>query len=132
METAGVPVELEGAALVAIDKLDKIGMDGVRRELNERGIADSAADALLALLQAAPADNAEALTWLGQVLCEHEAGSKGVAELQAVMRYSAGGPAAEYLRIDPSLARGLSYYTGPIYRDRVPRTQRFGRRRRAL
>jgi len=115
METAGVPIELEGAALVAIDKLDKIGMDGVRRELNERGIADTAAEALLALLQAAPADNAEALTWLGQVLCEHEVGSKGVAELQAVMRYSAGGPAAEYLRIDPSLARGLSYYTGPIY-----------------
>ncbi len=40
METAGVPIELEGAALVAIDKLDKIGMDGVRRELQERGIAD--------------------------------------------------------------------------------------------
>ena len=120
METVGVPVELEGEALVAIDKLDKIGMDGVRRELNERGIVDSAADALLSLLQAAPADHTEALAWLGQVLCEHEAGSQGVAELQAVMRYSAGGPAAKYMRIDPSLARGLSYYTGPIYEVEVP------------
>ncbi len=120
METAGVPIELEGAALVAIDKLDKIGMDGVRRELHERGITDSAAEALLSLLQAAPTENGAALTWLGHILTESEPGSKGVAELQSVLRYSAGGPAADYLRVDPSLARGLTYYTGPIFEIEFP------------
>ena len=120
METAGVPIELEGAALVAIDKLDKIGMDGVRRELHERGITDSAAEALLSLLQAAPTENGAALTWLGHILTESEPGSKGVAELQSVLRYSEGGPAADYLRVDPSLARGLTYYTGPIFEIEFP------------
>jgi histidyl-tRNA synthetase len=120
METAGVPIELEGDALVAIDKLDKIGIDGVRRELSERGIAESAAELLLSMLEAAPAENAAALSWLGHVLSDSEPGSKGVAELQAVVRYSEGGPAADYLRIDPYLARGLSYYTGPIFEIKFP------------
>jgi histidyl-tRNA synthetase len=120
METSGVPIELEGDALVAIDKLDKIGIDGVRRELSERGIAESAAESLLSMLQTAPAENAAALTWLGHVLSDSESGSKGVAELQAVVRYSEGGPAADYLRIDPYLARGLSYYTGPIFEIKFP------------
>jgi histidyl-tRNA synthetase len=120
METSGVPIELEGDALVAIDKLDKIGIDGVRRELSERGIAESAAESLLSMLQTAPTENAAALTWLGHVLSDSESGSKGVAELQAVVRYSEGGPAADYLRIDPYLARGLSYYTGPIFEIKFP------------
>ena len=120
METSGVPIELEGDAFVAIDKLDKIGIDGVRRELSERGIAESAAESLLSMLQTAPAENAAALTWLGHVLSDSESGSKGVAELQAVVRYSEGGPAADYLRIDPYLARGLSYYTGPIFEIKFP------------
>lgn len=120
METSGVPTELEGDALVAIDKLDKIGMEGVRRELHERGIAPEAAARLLATLQAAPQDNEAALAWLAATLAASEAGCKGVAELRAVVRYSAGGPAAPYLRIDPYLARGLSYYTGPIFEIEFP------------
>jgi histidyl-tRNA synthetase len=115
METAGVPLALEGDALVAVDKLDKIGVDGVRRELRERGIEDSAAEALLSTLQGVPAGNAEALAWLAGLLAASEAGRKGVAELESVIRYSEGGPAAPYLRIDPYLARGLSYYTGAIF-----------------
>jgi histidyl-tRNA synthetase len=120
METAGVPLELEGAAMVAIDKLDKIGLDGVRRELEQRGIPPAAAESLLSMLQSAPAENAAALAWLGHVLCESEPGSKGVSELQSVLRYSEGGPAAGYLRVDPALARGLSYYTGPIFEIEFP------------
>jgi histidyl-tRNA synthetase len=120
METAGVPLELEGAAMVTIDKLDKIGMDGVRRELDQRGIPPASAESLLSTLQSAPAENAETLTWLGHLLCESEPGSKGVSELQSVMCYSAGGPASGYLRVDPALARGLSYYTGPIFEIEFP------------
>jgi len=120
MEVAGVPHELETQAIVAIDKLDKIGMDGVRRELAQRGIADAAAETLLASMAAAPAGNSATLAWLTDLLESSELGSRGVAELKQVLVLSAAGPAAEHLRVDPYLARGLSYYTGPIYEIEFP------------
>ena len=58
METAGVPNSLEGAALVAIDKLDKIGVDGVRSELLARGLATEVVDKLLAAMNSAPTGSA--------------------------------------------------------------------------
>ncbi len=120
MEVAGVPHDLEGAALVAIDKLDKIGLEGVRKELDARGIPAAAADSLLASMAAAPAENGETAAWLGDLLESSEVGSRGVAELKQVVALSADGPAAEHLRIDPYLARGLSYYTGPIFEIEFP------------
>jgi histidyl-tRNA synthetase len=120
METAGVPPTLEGDALVAVDKLDKIGLEGVRRELSERSIGDEASARLLATLQAAPADNDAALAYLDATLAGSEAGRRGVEDLRRVLQYSAGGPAADYLRVDPYLARGLSYYTGPIFEIEFP------------
>ncbi|MCB0041727.1 MAG: histidine--tRNA ligase [Caldilinea sp.] len=120
MEVAGVPHDLEGAALVAIDKLDKIGLEGVRKELDARGVPAAAAESLLGAMAAAPAENDETLAWLDSLLASSELGSRGVAELKQVMALSAGGPAAEHLRIDPYLARGLSYYTGPIFEIEFP------------
>ncbi|HXF62330.1 MAG TPA: histidine--tRNA ligase [Caldilineaceae bacterium] len=121
METAGVPPALEDSALVAIDKLDKIGLEGVCAELGTRGIAQPAADALLRTMNEAPTgDNTEMLAWLGDLLEDSALGSKGVAELKAVIGYSQFGPAAPFLRVDPYLARGLSYYTGPIFEVEFP------------
>jgi len=120
MEVAGVPLALEGSALVAIDKLDKIGLDGVRRELDERGLDPAAATALLELMAAAPDENDAVLAWLGRALEPSEAGRQGVAELRTVMEYAAYGPAAAHVRVDPYLARGLSYYTGPIFEIEFP------------
>lgn len=120
MEVAGVPHDLEGAALVAIDKLDKIGMEGVRKELDARGIPAAAAAQLLDSMAAAPSENLETIAWLGDLLESSELGSRGVAELKQVLALSADGPAAEHLRVDPYLARGLSYYTGPIFEIEFP------------
>jgi histidyl-tRNA synthetase len=120
METAGVPQDLEGDALVAIDKLDKIGLDGVRRELDQRGIELTAATRLLETMAAAPQTNLEMAAWLGDLLEDSELGSRGVNEIKAIMTYSAHGPAADHLRIDPYLARGLSYYTGAIFEIEFP------------
>jgi histidyl-tRNA synthetase len=120
MELAGVPQELENAALVAVDKLDKIGLERVRGELLERGIPPEAADSLLANMHAIPADTTACLSWLAAILADSTLGSQGVAELQQVAAFSAAGPAAEHLRIDPYLARGLSYYTGPIFEIEFP------------
>ncbi|MBP6440847.1 MAG: ATP phosphoribosyltransferase regulatory subunit, partial [Caldilineaceae bacterium] len=120
MELAGVPQEMENAALVAVDKLDKIGLERVQGELLERGIAPEAADRLLANMNAVPADMVACLQWLAAILADSTQGSQGVAELQQVAAFSAAGPAAEHLRIDPYLARGLSYYTGPIFEIEFP------------
>jgi len=122
MEVAGVPPQQENTVLVAIDKLDKIGLDGVRRELNERGIADDAANTLLRSMADAPdgSDTVAALAWLSDLLEASEAGSRGVAELRDVVEFSQHGPSATRLRIDPYLARGLSYYTGAICEIEFP------------
>ncbi len=120
METVGVPPHLEGPALVAVDKLDKIGVEGVQRELDQRGVEPAAAEKLLALLSAAPAGVVETLGWLGDLLEGSVEASRAVAELRDVVALSAPGPAAARLRIDPSLARGLSYYTGAIFEIEFP------------
>jgi len=120
MEVAGVPATQEGEVLVAIDKLDKIGMEGVRQELDGRGIAAAVVTRLLQTMSDAPTTNVETLHWLSDLLEESAAGSKGVVELKRVVAYSADGPAATYLRIDPYLARGLSYYTGSIFEIEFP------------
>ncbi len=120
MEVSGVPAAKESEALVAIDKLDKIGMEGVRNELERRGIDEPVVVALLAALSAAPTNATETLAWLNDLLAPSAAGSKGVAELKNIIAYAAHGPAAPYLHIDPYLARGLSYYTGAIYEIEFP------------
>jgi len=120
MEIAGVPAALEGLALVAIDKLDKIGLDGVRRELDERGLEPAAAALLLETMAEAPDTNAATLSWLAGVLEPSEAGRQGVADLRKVVEYAAYGPAAPHLRVDPYLTRGLSYYTGAVFEIAFP------------
>ncbi len=120
MEIAGVPAALEGSALVAIDKLDKIGLDGVRRELDERGLDLAAAALLLGTIAEAPDTNAAVLAWLNELLEPSEAGRQGAADLRKVVEYAAYGPAAPYLRVDPYLTRGLSYYTGAVFEIEFP------------
>ncbi len=120
MEVTGVPPELESDALVAVDKLDKIGLDGVEKELRARGIDQTAATALLDLMAAAPDDTDAALCWLEQKLAGSADGAQALSELKDVVSLTSSGPAGCHIRIDPYLARGLSYYTGPIYEIEFP------------
>jgi histidyl-tRNA synthetase len=120
LEVAGVPPTLEDTALVAIDKLDKIGIDSVSEELAARGISQDSAERLLNLMAAAPVGNDQMLTWLTQVLAESKQGMAGVASVKTIFTYCHSGPAGAYLRADPYLARGLSYYTGPIFEIDFP------------
>jgi histidyl-tRNA synthetase len=115
MEVTGVPAALEGSVLVAIDKLDKIGIDGVRAELLDRGLDEQATARLLQTMADAPDSVIETLAWLSDLLEGSEAGSRGVADLKQVVAYTTHGPAQAHLLLDPYLARGLSYYTGPIF-----------------
>ena len=115
IESAGIPAALEGTALVAIDKLDKIGVDGVRKELADRGVEAAAIDHLVGMLALAEASRDEILERLATAVGESEAGKTGVGELRTLIEYASGTAAGRYFKIDPFLARGLSYYTGPIF-----------------
>ena len=107
---------------VAIDKLDKIGIDNVNKELLEKGIPAEAVEALQPILHL-NGTNAEKLDQLEQVLVNSEIGLKGIEELRTIFALYANSQlpiAAEaasniQIELDLCLARGLNYYTGAIF-----------------
>ncbi len=120
IRAAGIAVESEGTALVAVDKLDKIGRDGVLGELEQRGIDRSAGDRLLAILGSGEANpsSADELARLRDALADSpaaEQGNKALDELAELLALCTHNPAGPRLQVRPDLARGLSYYTGPIF-----------------
>lgn len=110
----GIAPDLHGAALVAMDKLDKVGLDGVKKEFDERGIGSAVADKLGALLGSA---SESTLAALGESLDEE--GKTAVRELLQIFALCKQSSAGPHLKLDAYLARGLSYYTGPIFEIRV-------------
>ena len=122
IDASGVPAELHDSALVALDKLDKAGRDGVAAELSSRGVPAQAAATLLDCFgsMSASGTNEEILAAYGRGLRGHEAGGQGLADLGQILALSASTSAAGHIRLDPSLARGLSYYTGAIMEINVP------------
>jgi histidyl-tRNA synthetase len=116
---AGVPAELHGAALVIMDKADKIGVDGVRTELGGKGLSAAVADTLLKQMSGVPpADLSEWMAEQSKLL--NDDGKAGVEELRQIFALCQSTSAGAHLALDRSLARGLSYYTGPIFEIRVP------------
>jgi len=127
---AGVSLDKHDAALIALDKLDKIGSDGVKKEFAARGIDELAGDLLLGFFsdlsalehaaEIAVEDNAQqafskaALGRIVEFVKDNEVGAQGVDELQSIMEFADATGIAQRIKIDPSLARGLSYYTGAI------------------
>jgi histidyl-tRNA synthetase len=115
IEAAGLTAGQEETALVAIDKLDKIGPDGVRDELVQRGIAPTAAQQLLACTTvAADSNNARRLTDL-RALLPLASAQQALQDLATLLDLTTEAPAGAHIRLTPTLARGLSYYTGPIF-----------------
>jgi len=110
MDAYGVPEPLQAQATTVLDKWDKIGRDGVSAELAELGLADAAVQELCDDLGGDTADAA-----IRARLQTSEQGRKGLAEVDTVIAHAAPRLAGGSLRFDPLLARGLDYYTGPIY-----------------
>ena len=98
---------------VAIDKMDKIGLENVNAELLEKGLSQEAVDALKPLLTLA-GTNDEKLATLRTLLASSETGLKGLDELQFVLDGAAALGLQCGVELDVSLARGLNYYTGTI------------------
>jgi len=99
---------------VAIDKLDKIGLDNVNAELASKGISEEAIAKLQPIIQL-KGTNAEKLATLKQVLAGSETGLKGVEESEFFLHAVEGLHVKSEVELDLTLARGLNYYTGAIF-----------------
>ena len=99
---------------VAIDKLDKIGIDNVKCELRERGIGDEAIAALEPILELSGDNNAK-LARLREIIGSSETGMAGVEEMQTIFDHAERLGIGLPIELDLSLARGLNYYTGAIF-----------------
>ena len=155
MEAAGVldpadPSRFEaerGIVLRAIDKLDRLGTDGVRALLGEgrrdasgdftkgAGLSDAQADIVLGFVAAKGADGAATVGRLRALVGASAIGAEGVAELETIAALlAAQGFGPDRIEIDPSVVRGLGYYTGPVFEaeltfeilDDKGRKQQFG------
>ncbi|MBS4809567.1 histidine--tRNA ligase [Phocaeicola plebeius] len=99
---------------VAIDKLDKIGLDNVNAELASKGIPQEAIDKLQPIILLS-GSNEEKLATLKDVLAASETGLKGVEESEFILKTIAGLGIQSEVELDLTLARGLNYYTGAIF-----------------
>ncbi len=116
---AGVDPSLHNQALVAIDKLDKVGREGVQQELESRGIARASHDRLLDWMTAG--SRHDALDWLEAQCRNGRDDARGAFQnLRDIFTLAERSGTARHLTFDPSLARGLSYYTGAIMEINVP------------
>lgn len=130
---SGIPLEKHDLALVALDKLDKVGRKGVQNEFESRGIDAVSGERLLNFFgelneldhaaEIAAGEyperkqqslNQAVIGRLVEFVGNNELGAYGVGELQSILDYGDASGIGSRLKIDPSLARGLSYYTGAI------------------
>lgn len=111
-EVVGAPEKIVDIT-VAIDKLDKIGLEKVNQELLAKGLTEENVNKLQPIL-ALSGNNNEKLAQLKDVLANSEIGLKGVAELETLFGYTANLDFTAELELDLTLARGLNYYTGTI------------------
>ena len=111
---------------VALDKLDKIGEAGIKKEMLQKGISEEAI-AKASPLFSLSGTNSEQLTVLKELLATSEDGSKGVEELRFIVdTIEMLGLQSAQLSIDVTLARGLNYYTGAIFEVGAPQGVKMG------
>jgi len=104
MNSCNIQKDKADSAILTIDKLEKIGIDGVKKELKEKNLTDLQIEKLIKIILT-KGSNKEKLDYFKKVIPDNE----GLKELQEVLDYA---PQTEF---DPTLARGLAYYTGTIF-----------------
>ena len=136
-----------GIVLRAIDKLDRLGPDGVRALLGEgrkddsgdftkgAGLEDAQADVVMGFMQAKRDSGSETVARLRELVAGSDVGVQGADELELISDLlAAGGYGPDRVEIDPSVVRGLGYYTGPVFeaeltfeiKDEKGRARNFG------
>ena len=132
LEAIGVADASQSATVLrAMDKHDRLGADGVRRLLGEgrkdesgdytagAGLSDGQADTVLAFMEAASEDDAGALSQMRGVMGGSAVGAEGADELEVIAETLDAMGYGARARIDPSVVRGLDYYTGPVFEAEV-------------
>ena len=112
-EVSGQPDKLIDIT-VAIDKIDKIGLDAVKQELFEKGLTETAVAVIEPVLTLSGTTD-EKLATMRRILAASETGLKGLEEISTLFSLIAGAGIAQPVELDLSLARGLNYYTGAIF-----------------
>ena len=112
LDASGIEASLHTTALVAIDKLDKIGRDGVQQDMTARGIPTTCADTCL--------DAFEDLATFDRLVMQEDAGASARQNVTQILELAEATPARGHVTLTPRLARGLSYYTGAIMEVAVP------------
>jgi histidyl-tRNA synthetase len=137
LDAAGIAVEKQNDALIVLDKLDKIGEEGVKDELRRRDIITTEEMLEILFLQFKDKSLAEVaaqtehdidrraynntlLDKLHARIGHHQSGHDGLHELKRIIQFTSTTSAGSHIQIDTSLARGLSYYTGAIIEINVP------------
>jgi histidyl-tRNA synthetase len=139
LDSAGVAADKHADTLVALDKLDKVGRAGVETELTLRGISEESSARLLSffgklmelgykvnLMDIGESEsqtrvfNDAVLRHIVDFIGDHEEGTRGVHELRQILRFAEASGVGLRIKVDPSMARGLSYYTGAIMEINVP------------
>lgn len=130
LERAGIPPALHPGALVALDKWDKVGRAGVADELRARGVTEPSAAGLLEFFESAAniagdadgdvAARPRMFAAIDSFLGEQAAGREAASNLREICELAGATAAGRRIGVDPSLARGLSYYTGAIMEIAVP------------
>lgn len=110
---------------VAIDKLDKIGIDKVKEELVTRGLNESQVHLVNSYLSI-EGDNTQKLASVAALLEDIPEAGKGTREMEFILQKIKGTDAERHLQIDFTLARGLNYYTGIIFEAKAPSTVKIG------
>lgn len=119
LSSCGIPEERHGTALIALDKLDKVGLDGVAAEWELRGFDIMTVTRLRNWLDAAW--DTPWVDWISAQMGRlGEAGRAGAENLKQIMSMCEFTSANGHVKYQPSLARGLSYYTGAVFEIRVP------------
>jgi histidyl-tRNA synthetase len=104
-----IPVERHADVLVTIDKVDKVGKEGVARELGDKGFGEAQIAGVVSWI-----GSQHSAEWLESIASQFDGADAGLDNLRQIVRLASRTGAAGRLRIDPSLARGLGYYTGAI------------------
>ena len=112
-EVSGQPDKLVDIT-VAIDKIDKVGLDAVREELREKGLGEAAIGIIEPVLTLSGTTQ-EKLARMRSLLAASETGMKGLEEVETLFGLIAGAGIHQPVELDLSLARGLNYYTGAIF-----------------
>ncbi|MDO8496953.1 MAG: histidine--tRNA ligase, partial [bacterium] len=117
---AGISKDQFASVCTTIDKLEKIGEDGVKKELEERKISNESITKIFEVISQKAESSLELLDKVSSILATIPEAQKGVEELRKILNLlKAGGIKETFYKVDLSIIRGLAYYTGPIWEFEV-------------